>query len=609
MINGLNQIDIKSKDRVVFIHIPKTAGITFRTILGSKVFGLQLFPEIILEKLLALPIKEIKKYQFFMGHFPYWHLDYVFPEGFIGLTFLREPVSRTISHFQYLKTQNTMGTLPQLDEELVQIKKMNLDEFVNRKDFILNFIAIDIQTRYVGMSSPRLPFGLHLIKKLKDMFQEKILNFHFGVIEVKNQRTVTPVHLRVAIRRLKKMAFFGLAEKFQESLNLLCFTFGWRPIMDDLQLNSSPKAPQTLRAETLSAINYMTSLDSDLYKFGKTLFKKRYQAMIRFLIKHYGSREEKNSKTDFQQDAISLWLEKHYEVRREKRNHSFSPKNEYFYVPTMPVEGAFGWYPVDNLEEDGPASWSGPGTESGFDLPRPQGKYLEISFRVLLALSPEIIDGLILSVDGYPVYFEYTQDTKWAYIFKSQIQNYAPDLSFVRLLFKVPKTIKPNTVNSENQDPRSLGILLNWVKIQQKEEFILLPHSDIPGWYPIQDAGTHGSARWSGPNLESGFEIIRPPGNIFEISFRVLLALSPEVIQGLTLCVNDKAIPLEYSLDEYEALIFRGQTQSIASEERTLRLLFIVPRTIRPSAIDPESQDERSLGILLNWIKIIPKEI
>lgn len=80
---------------------------------------------------------------------------------------------------------------------------------------------------------------------------------------------------------LEQAAFFGLAERFEESLELLEYTFGWktvRRVPSPARPNhvwSGKGAPEAVRAE-LRARN---SLDVELYGFALSLFERRLAAM------------------------------------------------------------------------------------------------------------------------------------------------------------------------------------------------------------------------------------------------------------------------------------------------------------------------------------------
>src|SRR5690349_12477896 len=107
-----------------------------------------------MEELTPIPVKKLKQYQLFMGHFPYWCMDYLFPEGFLGITFLRDPFQRTISHYQYLTRQETFGSYPEVNRELSQIKKMTMEDFFSPNDLFLIKLARNLQTRHLGMLAP-----------------------------------------------------------------------------------------------------------------------------------------------------------------------------------------------------------------------------------------------------------------------------------------------------------------------------------------------------------------------------------------------------------------------------------------------------------------------
>jgi hypothetical protein len=83
-----------------------------------------------------------------------------------------------------------------------------------------------------------------------------------------------------------------------------------------------------------------------------------------------------------------------------------------------------------------------------------------------MTLQPAIIEKLSLTVNSIPVRLEHSVDPDGAFVFTGEILPAAVSGSFLRLVFSVPETIVPGTLDPDNQDPRRLGILLNWVKLQ-----------------------------------------------------------------------------------------------------------------------------------------------
>ena len=95
------------------------------------------------------------------------------------------------------------------------------------------------------------------------------------------------------------------------------------------------------------------------------------------------------------------------------------------------------------------------------------------------------------------------------------------------------------------------------------------------------------------------------------VAFRVLAALAPDILDGVTLRVNDVSIPLSRERDTAEATIFAGTDGATDTRERfpDSRAWRLGHRaTIRPVDLDPASGDDRALGVLVNWIDLAPAQ-
>ena len=108
------QVDFSGPDRYLFAHIPKTAGTTFRYILYNHVKSADIFPSratLYRQGRAYLPQDEFEaRYDvqalaqnchLMCGHFFHKQIEHyglAFPKT---ITFLREPVARTISHLRH----------------------------------------------------------------------------------------------------------------------------------------------------------------------------------------------------------------------------------------------------------------------------------------------------------------------------------------------------------------------------------------------------------------------------------------------------------------------------------------------------------------------------
>ncbi len=482
MKSKIREIDIQPTDRVAFIHIPKTAGTTFNAIIEPLLSGLSHCPEYFLPALAQLDLDQLRSFQVFRGHFPYaLFSDIIFPEGFIGLTFLRDPVERTRSNYNFIHHLLKRDSLPELQQyahpdEFKQIKHLTLAALLERTDLKTAKDWVNFQTGFLGGSmehSLTLPAFLPKLssgKEFEIQARYKRLRSRVNVISgINENREITRSHLNVAKERLKEIAFLGLVERFQDSLFLLSYTFGWRPILNETHLNITPEKDEWKHADpkTLSRIEDIVKLDRELYQFGQDIFESRFNDMTNTLLHRYGKMAHAKLRSPLPTDVMVQFLEQNYLDRRDCRaQQDAASADEYLYQPGSKVDGPFGWYRPDFSPVHGRICWSGPGVHSGFDLPYPPGTNIQISFRILMALQLEIIEQLSLTVNNIPVTLEHSVDPDGAFVFTGKIPPIAVSGFFLRLSFSVPFTIVPGSVDPNNQDPRQLGILLNWVKLR-----------------------------------------------------------------------------------------------------------------------------------------------
>src|SRR5690349_3248214 len=363
MRSKAREIDIQPGDPVAFIHLPKTAGTTFNAILEPRLSGLTDCPEYFLTGLVQSDLDELRKLQLFRGHFPYaLFSDIIFPEGFIGLTFLRDPVQRTMSNYKFMEhllTQDHLLGLQQYADEFEQIKHLSLPGLLARTDLKINRDWVNFQTGFLGSSmepSLRLPaFLLKLFPGRELMLQDRYSRLRSRVNDIYvfgkyENKDVTRTTLNLARQRLKEIAFLGLVERFQDSLFLLSYTFGWRPIPDATHLNVTPEKDKWKPAdpEALARIRDMVRLDLELYQFGQDIFEGRFNDMTQALLRRYGKKEHAKLRGPLPVDVMMQFLEQNYLDRRDRRvRQDGAPADDYLYQPGMKVEGPFGWYPPD----------------------------------------------------------------------------------------------------------------------------------------------------------------------------------------------------------------------------------------------------------------------
>ncbi|BBM72334.1 sulfotransferase family 2 domain-containing protein [Rhodothermus marinus] len=229
-----------------FVHVPKTAGTSFL----YRVVYPNFAPEEILGGVRIRTFREALQpvHRFAHGHVAYG-LHWLTTRPVVYLTFLRHPVDRAISHYYFIR---------QCDPQKCRH---------NRYEAAM---SMDLVTFY------RQP-----------PFQNEMTMMLAGIPWHKLQRYIThPTFGRWALQRAcynlqNRFACFGLQERFEESLQLLAHTFGWKILPKDVrakQTRSRPRLEEVPPAiyRTLAELN---ELDMILYRFARRLFNERVRQL------------------------------------------------------------------------------------------------------------------------------------------------------------------------------------------------------------------------------------------------------------------------------------------------------------------------------------------
>jgi len=240
---------LRKGDQIFFLHIPKTAGTSLMGILENQVNPGEFFsfPDG-LETVQPDTITIAQKARIVRGHRMYDFQRYFTRRPYV-ITMLRNPYDRVISNFAHLKRNNP--------ERLLKLARMTNpergDEPITLEDFIN---APSMQNRLIQ-------FLTGFNGALKQPFTE---------------------HLALAKVHLEYLAFFGLKERFDDSIKLLAYTFSWSPIKLEERLNAAPADSKPDFTPELAALFEKTNgLDMEFYQYAVALFDHRFQKMEREL--------------------------------------------------------------------------------------------------------------------------------------------------------------------------------------------------------------------------------------------------------------------------------------------------------------------------------------
>src|SRR5215470_1752763 len=253
---------LKTPDLLIFLHMGKTGGVTFGSILSRNFAQDQQFDGNQGETRSALGLRNAsdiaaaygqldidrrRRVRLIYGHVPMGiHTLVERPARYV--TLLRHPVDRVISSLYYIRQRHEIPIQP-------LIREMSLDAYL---DSHLGLDPYDYQVRVLS-SVPEL-------------------NAEWTDGRPIHAARVSRAHLTRAKRNVKDhFLFAGTLERLDEALVLLRWTFGWA--FEDLLLapqNVTPSRPslRDVSVTTMSKLRALNTFDLELYSWVDARFRR-----------------------------------------------------------------------------------------------------------------------------------------------------------------------------------------------------------------------------------------------------------------------------------------------------------------------------------------------
>ena len=457
MNNNTLECKLIDDDILYFLHLPKTAGTTLYFTIDSYFDLDSIFPYRFWNKYLKNApklkkniLKSNSKFRLFRGHFGYG-LTRTLPKNPIFVTVLRDPVQRTISDYHH----RIRGNEPKYS------KKLPIAEFFKDSEQTKTFE--NTQTYHIGLN----PDILSITKSYKPR-QIRKFRFREELPYWADEYSKKEI-LSTAKKRLSSFEFVGIAERLEESMFLLYYTFGWRPLSRPWLLNPTKKSTiEELPPETIKIIQNKVSLDTELYNLAQELFENRYSLMVKKLKQDYYEDSFSNLSSH---EMMYKMLEKHYQHRLGESNCPLVNSIDYDFRPKMTGSG---WYYREVSQETEKAfRWSGPETKSSIDFHLAKDDDLMIQFRVMRAIIPDVLKSLKFQVNDHPIEIKKLDAKSGSTLFEGFIPKSALNnkKQFTRLSFEVDRTINPHDINPRDLTDRPLGIAIDRIKIMPSKEY------------------------------------------------------------------------------------------------------------------------------------------
>jgi hypothetical protein len=474
---------LTGNEQLCFIHIAKTAGSTLTSILDAQFDVREICPEMGYLRELLPPEKQeladtdlgqvLKDYRLIRGHFRYERAHNWLGDRALYMTMLRDPVDRVLSLYEFYKRDLERG-----DEKFL---KTNERTRAATAGGLQNFIQ-------------------HPNPEIRNQFSNRQVR-QLVIYNRNQQRKLSDEQLlQSAKATLDKCAVVGLTERFQDSVFLLAYTFGWYPYTDyqSLRVAKRKSRKDGVDPDIIAAIEQTNQLDMALYQYAQALFEQRFNTMLMTLEQTYGPPRQGKLP---EPDALVELLEQHYEQRYDLNHRAIQARSDraqinFAAVPDangylqftfrQPIPGT-GWHRrngrFNGLQNQGSDTfcWSGPTTTSTLDFPLPDKQNLTMRVRTVSAAAPDILDSLKLQVNQRPIPLSRFLSRGHITVMQGTIPQSALTTSrpFSRLTFTVNRTIPLTEFSPNQKDRRLIGLAFHSIQ--------LFP----TGTEPLPPEGTH----------------------------------------------------------------------------------------------------------------------
>ncbi len=228
---------------IVFIHVPKAGGQSFRTLIEANYPKAAWMPiyrtggTTMDEVFAKVPPERLSRKRIVYGHIPHTVERYL-PRPCRYFTILREPVSRSISVYKYIKY-----------------------------DF-------EQHARHESFASGKRSFARFCRKpRAHANIMTKLIAGH------EQRSTADEAMLDQAIDNLRAMAVVGLFEDYEASVERICKTFGWSNRYETRNLSSKTNdaflAAEGAGDKDIAALRAANEFDIRLYEEGRRLYAAR----------------------------------------------------------------------------------------------------------------------------------------------------------------------------------------------------------------------------------------------------------------------------------------------------------------------------------------------
>jgi hypothetical protein len=386
-----------------FLHIPKTAGTTFRVFLENQFHLHQICPAYEFFELKKYTDEQLSQMRLFRGHLGYNLVNYL-PQPLHTMVMLRDPMERTVSHFEYICRDPGHPKYRQIHERKLGLKEYLLDK-------VLSAEVTNAQVRPLAHTADRRVLQELLGRSQSQQEFAKAWRHTPGVLPADDEL------LDVALQRLRQMAFVGVAEQLERGLQLAGWLLDANPPenISSLNINHQRTRLDEIPEETLQILKQVTALDSALYERGKALFEQQYRTV-----------RDQSREQHVQEQMVNV------------ADTGKTQKNAVLEVNFLqPLRGS-GWHQRELVPGKGILRWTGAENEASIDVALMPDQRYELKIHIADWVSEAVLHSLELTLDSEPLLVEVLEEQgELFYVAEipaklsgEQLQNHSLQLKF-----------------------------------------------------------------------------------------------------------------------------------------------------------------------------------
>jgi hypothetical protein len=260
------------------------------------------------------------------------------------------------------------------------------------------------------------------------------------------KKITTKQRLNRAQKALDDCTWFGIQEKFKESMQLFAFTFNRPPVKHTPHINAY-KPSQDIDNYCKELIANQNEDDLILYQYGLNIFNKKFDDMSLQLRQQYSDCNL----------SIDEMLDMHY----KNSKHSIAADDiQYDFGMELLVNG---WHRRELTQpETTYFRWTN-NKQSVIDF-WTESKDYQLTIRIINAVSLEHLNQLDIHINNISIPYEYDQNQGVVRIITAHVTQSMIKNNLLRIQFIQPETLCHKDI-FDSDDNRNLGIAVNWIKI------------------------------------------------------------------------------------------------------------------------------------------------